>query len=171
MGRVNVVESTDHGQVLLTGSYDGSVYLWDGRAINNHKPVQILHEAKDSVMDILLEPKHVIRAGSIDGTMRSYDMRKGILTNDDMGGPIVSMAKTKGGNGTCLAVSCLEDSTIRLVDIGTGELVNTYEGHHRASQFKVDVDVLANDRCVGKYQKASIYCRTHNCTRNLQKIN
>jgi len=150
LGRVNVVESTDHGQVLLTGSYDGSVYLWDGRAINNHKPVQILHEAKDSIMDILLEPQHVIRTGSIDGTMRSYDMRYGQLTNDDMGAPIVSMAKTKSGSDDlCLAVSCMEDSTIRLVDIGrTGELVNTYEGHHKASQFKVDVDVLANDKCV-----------------------
>ncbi|CAJ1965757.1 unnamed protein product [Cylindrotheca closterium] len=149
LGRVNVVECTDHGQVLLTGSYDGSVYLWDGRAINNHKPVQILHEAKDSIMDILLEPQHVIRTGSIDGTMRSYDMRYGQLTNDAMGGPIVSMAKTKSGSeNACLAVSCMEDSTIRLVDIGSGDLVNTYEGHHKASQFKVEVDVLANDKCV-----------------------
>lgn len=147
---VNVVECTDHGQVLLTGSYDGSVYLWDGRALNSHKPVQILHEAKDSVMDVLLEPQHVIRTASIDGTMRSYDMRYGQLTNDVMGGPIVSMAKTKSGKDLCLAVSCLEDSTIRLVDVGTGELVNTYEGYHKASQIKVDVDVLANDECVGE---------------------
>ena len=150
MGRINIVDSTNDGQVLLTGSYDGSVYLWDGRALNNHKPVQILHEAKDSVMDILLEPQHVIRTASIDGTLRSYDMRRGILTSDDMGGPIVSMAKTKSENDVCLAVSCLEDSTIRLVDLQTGELVNTYEGHHKASQFKVDVDVLANDKCVGE---------------------
>jgi mitogen-activated protein kinase organizer 1 len=149
IGRINVVESANCGQAFLTGSYDGSVYLWDARALNNHKPVQILHEAKDSIMDILLEPQHIVRTGSVDGVLRSYDFRKGFLTNDRMGAPIASMACTKNGE-PCLAVSCLEDSTVRLMDVASGELVNTYSGNHVASQYKIDVDVLADDSCVGK---------------------
>jgi WD40 repeat protein len=100
-------------------------------------------------MDILLEPQHIVRTGSVDGVLRSYDFRKGFLTNDRMGAPIASMACTKNGE-PCLAVSCLEDSTVRLMDVASGELVNTYSGNHVASQYKIDVDVLADDSCVGK---------------------
>ncbi len=152
-GRINAVASANHGEAYLTASYDATVAIWDGRS-KDYKPIQILKEAKDSVTSVLVrqqtgDQKHdnmaVIHTASVDGKVRTYDLRKGQLQSDDVGSPITSMAVTKDGN--CLVVSCL-DGTIRLMEIATGELLNTYEGHHTAGQYGLGVDVLANDATV-----------------------
>eukprot|EP00531_Pseudo-nitzschia_arenysensis_P015871 CAMPEP_0116156916 /NCGR_PEP_ID=MMETSP0329-20121206/23075_1 /TAXON_ID=697910 /ORGANISM="Pseudo-nitzschia arenysensis, Strain B593" /LENGTH=369 /DNA_ID=CAMNT_0003654007 /DNA_START=102 /DNA_END=1211 /DNA_ORIENTATION=- len=153
-GRINAVAAANHGEAYLTASYDATVAIWDGRS-KDYKPIQILKEAKDSVTSVLVRQQTgdnksnnnmaMIYTASVDGKVRTYDLRKGQLQSDDVGSPITSMAVTKDGN--CLVVSCL-DGTIRLMEIATGELLNTYEGQHAAGQYGLGVDVLANDATI-----------------------
>lgn len=44
-------------------------------------PLQILEEARDSVMSVAIRG-HLIVTGSVDGYVRSYDIRKGELRTD-----------------------------------------------------------------------------------------
>ena len=154
--------------VYLTASYDATVALWDGRS-SDVKPIQVLKEAKDSVTDVQVvlvpspsQPSHnnhqeggsnhdgqdhsevYLRTASIDGVLRTYDLRRGLLQSDDCGSPITSMAATK--DGQCVAVSCL-DGTIRLLQADSGELLNTYRGHH-AGNYSLQVGILANDSTI-----------------------
>jgi mitogen-activated protein kinase organizer 1 len=159
-GRINAVAAGPFAETYLTSSYDSTVAIWDGRSANNKRPIQVLRDARDSVTDL-----HVamikggadgdaiankfssveIRTASVDGKVRTYDVRKGQLKEDDVGSPVTSMKPTK--DGQCLVVSCL-DGTIRLVENGTGELLNTYGSYHTAGQYAIHVDVLANDATI-----------------------
>ena len=143
-GRINAVAATTQygGEAYVTASYDATVAIWDGRS-RDTKPLQVLKDAKDSVTNVHVRQDTceggvhgsssnsrdnnnniaVIRTASVDGILRTYDLRKGLLKCDNFGSPITSMAHTKDGN--CLAVSCL-NGTIRLMELETGELLNTF---------------------------------------------
>ena len=158
-GRINAVAATPcGGEAYLTASYDTTVAIWDGRSRDN-KPMQVLNDAKDSVTSVCVRQNTchgesggvhnnniaVIRTASVDGVLRTYDLRKGLMECDDFGSPITSMAHTSDGN--CIAVSCL-DGTIRLMEADTGELLNTYDSHHTAGRYGLDVDILADDATI-----------------------
>jgi mitogen-activated protein kinase organizer 1 len=153
-GRINALAAADKGEAFLSASYDGTVSIWDGRSRDN-KPIQVLREAKDSVTDLHIVQTEteggasaamgMIRTASVDGSVRSYDLRKGLLKCDDCGSAITSMAQTH--DGQCLAISCL-DGTIRLMQTDSGELLNTYSGFHKAGQYSLDVAILADDATI-----------------------
>jgi mitogen-activated protein kinase organizer 1 len=168
-GRINDVAATTQygGEAFVTASYDATVAIWDGRS-RDTKPLQVLNDAKDSVTNVHIRQQTtdggahnsssssssnkdysnniaIIRTASVDGVVRTYDLRKGLLQCDNFGSPITSMAHTRDGN--CLVVSCL-DGTIRLVELETGELLNTYGSHHTAGQYGLGVDVLADDATI-----------------------
>ena len=65
------------------GSFDATVRLWDCRS-QSIKPIQVLDEARDSVssLDVL---GHEIVTGSVDGRVRLYDLRMGMLHVDVLG--------------------------------------------------------------------------------------
>jgi len=133
-----VSSNTDTCTVLITGGYDKTIRIWDCRS-NNSQPVQILEESKDSV-STLFTTKYEIIAGSIDGNVRTYDIRKGSVCTDCMAQPITSARVTHDNN--CLLLSCL-DNAVRLIDRSTGELLNEFKGHKNTS-YKID-SVLTND--------------------------
>lgn len=153
-GTINAVAAARHAEAYLSASYDGTVAIWDGRS-SDYKPIQVLKDAKDSVTDVhvvqceddgsgssMNEAK--IRTASVDGVVRTYDLRRGLVDSDDCGSPITSMAPTK--DGECLVVSCL-DGTIRLLQVDSGELLNTYTGH-KAGNYGLGVGILANDSTI-----------------------
>jgi len=151
-GRINAVAIGPGRETYLSASYDATVRIWDGRS-RSMEPIQILPEAKDSVTDIHLAQKDndnlqrptIIRTSSVDGVVRTYDLRKGLVTFDDHQSPITGMAPTH--DGKCLAVSCL-DGSIRLMELETGELLNTYLDHHVAGQYGLNCGVTANDTTI-----------------------
>jgi len=87
----------------------------------------------------------MIRTSSVDGVVRTYDLRKGVLQCDDNHSPITSMAPTI--DGQCLATSCL-DGCIRLMELDTGELLNTYSSDHVAGQYGLECCVTADDATI-----------------------
>lgn len=128
----------------MTGSFDATVRLWDCKS-QSTKPIQVLEEAKDSVSGLHVVG-HEIVTGSVDGRMRVYDLRMGMMAVDVIGRkkapcysserdgllisgdaePITSVQQTRDGNA--VLVSTL-DSTIRLMDKGNGQLLQSYKGH------------------------------------------
>jgi len=78
-----------------------------------------------------------IRAASVDGMVRTYDLRMGMLRCDDCKSPVTSLAVTEE------AASCL-DGTICLVE--TGQVLNTFSSHHAAGQYGLQCALTADDK-------------------------
>lgn len=147
IGRINRVAFSQGSETYLTASYDATVRIWDGRNRSSYEPIQILKEAKDSVTSIHVTQRKeksiaIIRTGSIDGVLRTYDLRMGVVRCDDCGSPILSIASTN--DDQCIAVSCL-DGHIRLIDCDSGELLNTFHSAHIAGQYGLDCCITCDD--------------------------
>jgi mitogen-activated protein kinase organizer 1 len=122
-GRVNRgVFGGDGDSIIATGSFDGTVRIWDIKS-NSYKPIMTLDDAKDSITDVAVHDAEII-ASSVDGRVRSYDLRTGMCQADVIGHPCTSLSVTK--KGTELLVSSL-DSTVRLMDRTNGELLKAYK--------------------------------------------
>lgn len=167
VARINDVAMSLGCETYLSASYDATVRIWDGRS-SSHEPIQILNESKDSVTSVLVvqdnddsnQQQHhhhkkgnaalssstaIIRTASVDGVVRSYDLRKGLLQCDDCHAPITGMAPTR--DGQCLAISGL-DGIIRLIEIESGELLNTYVKHHVAGNYGLQCCLTADDATI-----------------------
>jgi mitogen-activated protein kinase organizer 1 len=170
-GRINAVAMSSNSQAFLSASYDATVRIWDARARHSHRPMQVLNEATDSVTALHVQHEQqqqqgsstfssaIIRTASVDGVVRSYDLRKGLVYCDDVGSAITGMTQTR--DNQCLAVNCL-DGIIRLLDLSSSSssegpnssesssslLLNTFEGHHVAGQYGLDCCVTADDATI-----------------------
>ncbi|KAF1836099.1 mitogen-activated protein kinase organizer 1 [Decorospora gaudefroyi] len=121
-GRVNRgVWGGDGDSVIVSASFDGTVKLWDAKSHAN-KPVMTLDDAKDSVTDVVVHDAEIV-AASVDGRVRSYDIRMGSCVVDVVGPPVTSLAVSK--KGTEVLVGSL-DSKLRLMDRANGELLRAY---------------------------------------------
>ena len=118
--------------------YDRSVKCWDMRS-NSHEPVQTMEEAKDSVTSIDVADVAIV-SGSVDGSVRVYDVRMGKMKEDYLKDPVTSVSFSHDHN--CVLASTL-NSTIRLLDRDTGGSLAEYTGHSNV-EFKVD-SVLSHD--------------------------
>jgi len=127
---------------LVTGSYDATVRLWDLKS-NSYEPIQILQDAKDSVASVDISTSEII-TGSVDGCVRNYDIRRGKLFTDHIGHPITSVNLSRDRN--CILASCL-DSTLRLLDKSSGELLSAYRGHKNI-EYKIDSCFNNNDAVI-----------------------
>lgn len=65
------------------GSFDSTVRIWDCKS-QSTKPIQVLEEGRDSISSLHVR-EHEIVTGSVDGRMRLYDMRKGVVLVDCLG--------------------------------------------------------------------------------------
>ncbi|XP_043551076.1 WD repeat domain-containing protein 83 [Chiloscyllium plagiosum] len=131
-GKVNCVQFNEESTVIVSGSIDTSVRCWDCRS-RTSEPIQILDEAKDGISSVKVSD-HEILSGSVDGRIRRYDLRMGQLFADFIGSPITSVCFSK--DSQCTLSSSL-DSTLRLLDKETGELLGEYTGH-RNTDCKLD---------------------------------
>lgn len=127
--------------LLVTASYDNTARIWDMRSASR-TPIQTMDDFKDSVTSLAVS-RDCVLAGSVDGSLRTYDIRRGLANKDDFDCPVTSVAVS--GDGACVAASCL-DSSVRLLEIvsrllsslcvmvttimqASGTQLNTYKGH------------------------------------------
>lgn len=66
-----------------------------------------------------------VLGGSVDGTVRQFDIRMGMMFTDTINEPVTGIAVSHDGN--CILASCL-DNSMRLLDKASGELLATYTG-------------------------------------------
>jgi len=132
LSTVNSVRFNEESTVAISGSVDTTLRCWDCRS-KNPEAFQIMDDAKDSISSVQVTD-HEILAGSLDGQVRRYDIRNGRLVSDEMARSVMSVWFTRDRQG--LLVSCL-DSSIRLIDKDTGELLQEYTGH-KNTNYRID---------------------------------
>ena len=95
------------------------------------KPIMVLEEARDSISCVLAgregvggKGEYEILAGSVDGRVRSYDLRMGRCDTDVIGTSVTSLRRTLDGKGVLVGG---QDSTIRLFDRDNGGLLKAYK--------------------------------------------
>lgn len=137
--RVNSVVFNQDSSVLASGSYDSTVKLWDIRS-QSRAPIQTLTEAKDSIESLQISYTDLVTA-SVDGGIRTYDIRFGSLTLDRLPAPVTSLTITKDRN--CFLASTL-DSTLRLLDRESGTLLASYKGHSN-TEYRLRNTLAPND--------------------------
>lgn len=114
----------------------------------NRQPIQALEEARDAVQALYVGSSRIM-TGSVDGHVRTYDLRKGELRADYIGrmfcpnsrslainpfatrrffctDPVTSVVPTQD-ESTYLVMTL--DGHIRLMDAITGKLLNDFSGH------------------------------------------
>jgi mitogen-activated protein kinase organizer 1 len=57
--RINAIEFNEESSVLISGSFDATIRLWDLRS-SNFQPIQILEDCKDSVMSLDVKDAEII---------------------------------------------------------------------------------------------------------------
>lgn len=92
-GKIESVKFGGEGDsVVVTGSYDATVRLWDIKAAGG-RPLMVLSEGKDSVSDVAVTGWEV-GAACVDGRVRWYDLRMGVCLVDVVGGKCMSISRT-----------------------------------------------------------------------------
>ncbi|NXY90905.1 WDR83 protein, partial [Alcedo cyanopectus] len=150
--------SFDNSQICSCGA-DKTVVLWDvgtGRVIRKYRGhagkvncVQFNEEAtvivsgEEWCQGVLGTPNST--PCSVDGRVRRYDLRAGQLFSDYLGSPITSVCFSR--DGQCALAAAL-DSTLRLLDKDTGELLGEYTGH-LSTKYRLDCVLSEQDTHVG----------------------
>ena len=125
VGRVNVVRfNLDESNIIISGSIDGRVKLWDLRS-KSYEHLQEIDDCKDSVTYLDLNLNQIL-VSCLDKHTRLFDIRMGKLTSDYIGVPVTCSTLSK--DDQCILVSVL-DNKLLIFDKQSGELLNEYSGH------------------------------------------
>ncbi|KAL9105508.1 MAG: hypothetical protein Q9227_009338 [Pyrenula ochraceoflavens] len=131
--KINAVTFAGDGgeSVLISGSDDTTVRIWDLRS-RSASPVMTLSDARDAISCLAVAGSPSggrsgaeFLSGSVDGRVRSYDLRTGHCTTDTFPSPVTCLRLTR--DGRAMLVSTL-DSRIRLMDRGTGQVLQSFSG-------------------------------------------
>jgi mitogen-activated protein kinase organizer 1 len=142
-------------EIFASASYDATVRLWDARS-KSKDPLMILNDAKDSVSCISSGKGKggvaQIITSSIDGKIRTYDLRIGQLITEDISHPITSFAISN--DGISIAASCL-DGIIRLFNRHSSNLLDRFDARkkvfqkfhtfHKSGNYKLECAITSND--------------------------
>ncbi|XP_074032792.1 WD repeat domain-containing protein 83 [Leptinotarsa decemlineata] len=139
---VTCVKYNEESTLVISGSSDNTVMCWDIKS-RAQVPVQTLKEAKDCITSIQVTD-HEILTGSVDCSLRRYDLRNGRCEIDFVGAPILSVDFSR--DRQCILVSSA-DNLVRLFDKTTGELLGEYSGH-KTEDMKIESCISNNDNFI-----------------------
>ena len=122
--RINcVVFAGQDDSVLISGSLDRSVRIWDVKS-RSANPIMVLDEARDSVSSVVMTRiGYEIITASVDNRVRSYDLRMGQCFVDTLPSAVTSVEVTR--DGQAVLVSAL-DGRIRMLDRKDGTLLQSF---------------------------------------------
>ena len=130
---VNSVCYSSNCNIFVSGGYDQTIRVWDCRSRSTN-PIQVVKVCQDCVMSVRCLETGDILAGSVDGTVRRFDIRKGSIVTDLVHHPVTNVDVSKDGRYTL--ASCM-DGCNRLLDSKSGQLLGTYRGHaHSCSKIE-----------------------------------
>ena len=137
--KINAVEFGAGGDVLVSGSYDRTVRVWDCRS-NSWDPIQTMDPFGDSVTAVAVHESSIM-ASSVDGTVRTFDIRRGEMFTEHLHQPVTNVALSH--DGKCLLASRL-DSRLLLLERASGDVLNEYAGHAN-TQYKIAAALTNTD--------------------------
>lgn len=138
---------------VLASSIDGTVRIYDLRAVNAWEPIQSLTEASDSVTSCKVFG-HFVFTASLDKSLRTYDVRKGSLAVDTLHMPLNHISVSQDGGS--LLVGCLRGSPL-LVDRKAAKILSEYTGHTN-ELFKIESTfVLADSSLASGSEDGKVY--------------
>ena len=100
---------------------------------NSSHPIQTLKGFRDSVCRVQFKGSEVV-CGSMDGSVRFYDIRNGQFTSDEFSEPIQSMGVSYSNK---VYIASCTDNRIYLVEKSSGNRIQEYSGHN-VGTFKID---------------------------------
>lgn len=127
----------------LASSVDGTVRIYDLRALNAFEPIQNLTEANDSVTCCKVH-NHLIFTTSLDKSLRTYDVRNGILSIDTFHTQLNYVSVSS--SASTLLVNCLRGTSL-LIDRADASILNEFEGNEN-KLFRIESTFVMNDSCV-----------------------
>ncbi len=124
--------------LVISGGFDTTVRVWDTKSggSGGGKPVQVLSDARDAVTALAVRGPEII-AASVDGRVRSYDVRMGKVTTDVFAASVTGLSLARDGRSVLVATL---DSKVRLMDRANGACLKTYQDDERRN---VDLRVQA----------------------------
>lgn len=137
--KINCVCFGGNSSILLTGSFDKTVKIWDLRA-RNFSAIQTLDDFKDGVSCIYTTDNEIIVSSS-DGSLYTYDVRSGMVQTDKVGKAITNFVLSQ--DGKCAVAACL-GGRIHMLERSSGDVLNIYSGHLH-TQYKVECALSPND--------------------------
>jgi WD40 repeat protein len=123
---ISSLDFSPDGNYLLSGSWDGSIKLWD---INSLKLLRTIHNNNTNINSAIFSANgQYILSGSDDDATKLWDTANGnlILEMEDGYGDITSVACSTDGK---YALSGSYDKTVKLWDLETGQLLRSFKGH------------------------------------------
>jgi WD40 repeat protein len=157
-GGVLTVAYSSDSRFLASGSYDGTVRIWDS---DTGKELHALRGHGREVTSVVFSPDgKVLASGSFDHTIRLWDAGSGKLLQPRQGadGPVNNLAVSPDGR---LAVAVCHDHTIHIWSVATQQQLHILRGHTDfvyAVIFSPDGRVLASggsDRTVRLWDAAT----------------
>jgi len=115
------------------------------------QPIQILSEAKDSISCVDVRQNGCdmaeIVTTSVDGNLRTYDLRLGQIRQDNLGKDVVLNCVASTSDGLCNVVSSL-DGDIHILECSTGNSLKNFRGKHSAGRYSLQCNITADDNFI-----------------------
>lgn len=138
----SVIISPD-GQLLISAGNDKTIKV---RSLDTGKILRTFSGHSGSIYAIAISPDgQTLVSGSWDNTIKVWNFQTALLQSRILGDGLIFTLKGHSGEVNAVAISACEegsnqqtlasgseDSTIKLWDLGTGELKTTLEGHSEA---------------------------------------
>jgi len=135
--------------VVASCGFDRNVKFWDLRSNRQHEAMETVGQFSDAAMDLTLSggsKTNEVTACSIDGTVRTFDIRKGELRVDTLLGqqPITAIENSSDDK---LVVATLP-KTLALMDKTDGEVLQTFSGFNNDQNVVLRATFTPDDRYV-----------------------
>ena len=139
--------------VVVSCGFDRNVKFWDVRSNRQHEAMETVGQFSDAAMDLTVSrgdkgggKTNEISACSIDGTIRTFDIRKGELRVDTLSGKQPITAIENSGDEKCVLATL--PKTIALLDKTTGEVLKTFSGINNDQNVVLRATFTPDDRYV-----------------------